>query len=104
MPQNKKCKEHTVRSVHAKVTQSGRGLWGYVNRDERLYNYWRYQFKKFSLPYPKRIPRRLPASKLLYYRLWHRKNKQRKKIYMLLSDMIAKIIDTQPHTQTIPPQ
>ena len=76
--------KHDVRSMHAKVTRSGLGLYAFVGQRLKLYNFWRYKFKKYRLPYPKsQRASRWPQSVLQYHRRWYARNSAKKKLHIL---------------------
>ena len=84
MPQSLYTKPQDVLSTHAKVVNSGLGLYAYVGRRSKPYNYWRYKFKKHGLPYPKskKVSSR-PLSVLQYHRRWYARNSAKKKLHIL---------------------
>ena len=76
--------EQDVRSMHAKVKDSRQGLYAYVGKRPKLYNFWRYKFKKHGLPYPKSQKLlQTPISVLKYHRRWYATNTAKKKLYLL---------------------
>ena len=83
MPHSLHTKQNVL-SMHAKVISSGLGLYAYVGRSSKLYNYWRYKFKKHRLPYPKsQKESSRPQSVLQYHRKWYARNSAKKKLHLL---------------------